>query len=148
MELQERPGLRQGQRGEPGRQFSAPRQVLGWIAVGLSTLAACYWAVWGIFENFHEGWYYPSLWRNLGLMAAQYLLFMILFVAAALTAIRWPRTGGGVHVVAGLAAAWFFRGAAPQVIYPFLVGPLVLMGTFYWFGRPQPRRWAVAVVTA
>jgi hypothetical protein len=59
------------------------RQFLGWTAVGLSTLAACFWAFWGIIENFHEGWYHRSLWANLGLMLAQYLLFMLLFVGAA-----------------------------------------------------------------
>ena len=51
------------------------RQFLGWTGVGLSTLAACAWAFWGIIENFHEGWYYPSLWGNLGLMLSQYLVF-------------------------------------------------------------------------
>src|SRR5262245_12100990 len=126
----------------------APRfqQGLGWGAVGLSTLAACFWAFWGILENFHEGWHYPSVWRNLGLMVVQYLLPMMLFVGGALAAIRWPAVGGGLHVAAALWAAWFFRGASPQVLYPFLVGPLAGMGIAYGFGRPQPRRWAFAVV--
>lgn len=122
------------------------RQILGWLAVGLSTLAACFWAFWGIIENFHEGWYYPSLWMNLAMMVAQYLLPMLLFVGAALVAIRWPRAGGGVHVAAALWAAWHFRGSAPVVVYVSIVGPLVLMGISYWLGRPQPRRWAVAAV--
>jgi hypothetical protein len=128
---------------------SMPRRhecFLGWTAVGLSTVAACYWAVWGTLENFHEGWWYPSLWVNLGLMLAQYLLPMLLFVGAGLTAIYWPRIGGGIHVAAALVAAWFFRGATPIVLYPFMVGPLTLMGILYWFGRTQPRRWAVAAV--
>jgi hypothetical protein len=124
------------------------RQFLGWTAVGLSTLAACFWAFWGIIENFHEGWYYRSLWANLGLMLVQYLLPMLLFVGAALAAIRWPRIGGVAHVTAGLVAAWFFRGASPTVIYPFIVGPLAVMGVCYWFGHPHPRRWAVAGVVA
>jgi hypothetical protein len=122
------------------------RQGLGWVAVGLSTLASCFWAFWGILENFHEGWYYTSLWRNLGLMMAQYLLFMLLFVGAALTSIRWPRVGGGMHVAAALWVTWFFRGASSAVVYPFLVGPLVCMGLGYWCGRPRPRLWAVAAV--
>ena len=123
-------------------------QVLGWVSVGLSTLAASFWAFWGIIENFHEGWFFPSLWANLGLMVLQYLSPMILFLAVALVAIRWPRIGGGLHVAAAVGAAWFFRGASPTVVYPFIAGPLVFMGVAYWFGQPRPRRWAVAAVVA
>ena len=128
---------------------SMPRRyqhILGWTAVGLSTLAACFWAFWGIIENFHEGWYLPSLWLNLGLMLVQYLLPMILFVGAALVALRWPRIGAGLHTAAAVGVAWFLRSASPTVVYPFIVGPLVFMGVTYWFGRPRPRRWAVAAV--
>ncbi len=124
------------------------QQILGWAAVVLSTLAACFWAFWGIIENFHEGGYYPSLWMNLGLMLAQYLLFMFLFVGAALVAIHWPRIGGGLHIAAAMGAAWFFRGASPMVVYPFIVVPLVFMGFAYWIGRSQPRRWAISLVVA
>lgn len=122
------------------------RHILGWLAVGLSTLIACFWGFWGIIENFHEGWYFASLWMNLAMMVGQYLLPMLLFVGAALVAIRWPRAGGSVHVAAALWAAWQFRGSAPVVVYVSIVGPLVLMGACYWLGRPQPRRWAVAAV--
>jgi len=124
------------------------RQFLGWTAVGLSALAACFWAFWGIIENFHEGWYYRSLWANLGLMLSQYLSFMLLFVGAALVALRWPRVGGSLHVAAAAAAVWFLFGASPLVADPFIVGPLAFMGVAYWFGRPRPRRWAVVVVVA
>jgi hypothetical protein len=33
------------------------RQIAGWIAVSLSIVITCFWAFWGIIENFHEGWY-------------------------------------------------------------------------------------------
>jgi hypothetical protein len=122
------------------------RRVLGWCAVGLSTVASCFWAFWGIIENFHEGWYYPSLRMNLAMMVGQYLLPMLLFVGAALVAIRLPRVGGMVHVVFALWAAWHFRGAAVVVIYVSIVLPLLFMGVSYWMGRPQPIRWAVATV--
>lgn len=131
------------------KNFASQRRltvILGWTAVGLSTLAACYWAIWGAIENFHEGWFYSSLWTNLGLMLSQYLLPMILFVAASLVAIRWPQIGGGIHLATALAAAWFLRGASPKVVYPFVVAPFVIMGGLYWFGRARPRRWAVAIV--
>jgi hypothetical protein len=120
------------------------QRILGWIAVGVSTLIATLWAYWGIIENFHEGWYYVSLWMNLGMMMAQYLLPMFVFVAAALLAIRWPRLGGGLHIVGALCVAWFFRGS--KAVYPLIVAPLVLLGVSYWFGRPQPRRRAIAAV--
>jgi hypothetical protein len=133
-------------RGDTGSAPGRLRQGLGWCAVGLSTLAACFWAFWGIIENFHEGWYYPSLWANLGLMLLQYLSPMVLFVGTALLAIRWPRVGGGVHLAAAAAAAWHFRGASAVVVYVSIVGPLVFMGACYAFGRPRPRRFAVAAV--
>lgn len=122
------------------------RPILGWIAVGLSTLAASFWAFWGIIENFHEGWYYRSVAMNLAMMVVQYLMPMLVFAGAGLIAIRWPGLGGGLHVVAALLAAWHFRGAAPVVVYVSIVGPLILMGLFFWLGRPQPRRWAAAAV--
>jgi hypothetical protein len=121
--------------------------VLGWSAVGMSTPAAGFWSYWGILENFHEGWYQRSLWMNLAMMLGQYLLPAILFVGAALTGIRWPKLGGLVHVAAALWAAWYFRGAAALVIYLSIVGPLCLMGAGYAFGRAEPRRRALALVT-
>jgi hypothetical protein len=121
------------------------RNIVGWVAVGLSTLAASFWAFWGILESFHEGWYGYSVWQNL-VMVAHYLLMMTIFVVAALVGIRWPAVGGGLHLAAALAAGWFFRAAAVALLYPFIVGPLVVMATGYWLGRPQPRRWAVAIL--
>ena len=38
-------------------------QLLGWIAVGLSIIITCFWAFWGIIENFHEDWYY-GVWSK------------------------------------------------------------------------------------
>jgi len=122
------------------------RQIVGWGAVGLSTLASCFWAFWGSIENFHEGWYHDSFAMNLGMMVSQYLLPMLLFTAAAVVGIRWPRLGAGIHFVAALWAAWRFRGAAPLGIYASIVGPLAVMGVGYWFGRPDPKRRAVAGV--
>src|SRR5262249_463711 len=122
------------------------RQILGWFAVGLSTLAACFWAFWGIIENFHEGWYHSSLWMNLALMVVQYLLVTLLVVGAAVIAIPWPKIATTVHLSAALCVAWRFRGASPAVVYELIVGPLIVVAICYWFGRPQPRRWAVATV--
>lgn len=121
------------------------RRVLGWASVGLSTLLASFWAFWGAVENFHEGWYHRSLSSNLAMMVGQYMLPMLLFMAAAVTAIRWPIVGSVVHAAAAVWAVLFFRGSAPAVLYPFLAGPPLVMAVAYGFGRPEPRRRAIAI---
>ena len=120
------------------------RQVLGWIAVALSLAITCFWAFWGIVENFHEGWYYESLLLNLGLMFVQYLSPMLLFMAATLVAIFWPRAGTGLHGVLALGVAWFFDGLANPITL-LLSLPLIGLGALYWYGRPQPRRVAASL---
>jgi hypothetical protein len=120
------------------------RQTTGWVAVGLSTAIACFWAFWGIIENFHEGWYYESLLPNLGLMLVQYLGPMLIFMGVTLVSIGWPRLGAGLHAILALLAAWFF-GAWANPITLLLVVPLVGMGVLYWFGRPRPRKVAISL---
>ena len=120
------------------------RQIVGWIAVGLSTAITCFWAYWGIIENFHEGWYYQSPWSNLGLMFVQYLSPMLIFMGVTLVSIDRPRLGGGLHVVSGLVAAWFFQALANAGAF-FVIVPLMGLGVLHWFGRARPRRTAVAL---
>jgi hypothetical protein len=108
------------------------RQTVGWIAVGLSTAVTCFWAFWGIIENFHEGWYYESLLSNVGLMLVQYLGPMLIFMGITLASILWPRFGGGLHAILALLAAWFFQA-------------LIGIGVLHWFGRPQPRKVAISL---
>ena len=123
----------------PGR-----RKVVGWIAVGLSITITCFWAFWGIIENFHEGWYYESWLSNLGLMFVQYLSPMLIFMGVTLVSIRWPRLGGGLHAILALLAAWFFQAFSNAATF-LLIVPLIGIGVLYWFGRPQPRRIAVSL---
>jgi hypothetical protein len=117
------------------------RQIVGWIAVGLSIAITCFWAFWGIIENFHEGWYYESLLSNLGLMFVQYLGPMLIFMGVTLTSICWPRVGAGLHGILALVVAWFFQALTNTVTF-FLIVPLIGLGVLYWFGRPQPRKLA------
>jgi hypothetical protein len=124
---------------QPGRQ-----QVAGWIAVGFSTAITCLWAFWGIMENFHEGWYFETLPANLGLMLAQYLSPMIIFMAVTLVSIFWPRIGSGLHVLLAILAVGFFRAFTNTVVFLLLV-PFVGLGALYWFGRPRPRRLAASL---
>jgi len=121
------------------------RQVAGWIAVGFSTLITCFWAFWGIIENFHEGWYYESWLSNMGLMFVQYLSPMLIFLGVTLISIFWPRLGGGLHVIFALLAAWFFQAFTNAATF-LLITPLIGLGALYWFGRPQPRKLAVYLV--
>lgn len=72
--------------------------ILGWGALVLSTAITCFWAFWGVIENFHEGWYFESLWSNLGLMLVQYLSAMLAFLVLASLSIAWPRIGAGQPV--------------------------------------------------
>jgi len=120
------------------------RQVLGWMAVGLSTAITCVWAFWGIIENFHEGWYYESLLSNLGMMFVQYLSPMLMFMAVTLISIAWPRFGSGLHVILALLAVWFFQAFSNAATF-LLIIPLIGLGALYWFGRPQPRKIAVSL---
>ncbi len=120
------------------------RQILGWIAVGLSTAITCFWAFWGTIENFHEGWYYESLLSNIGLMFVQYLSPMLIFMGVTLISIFWPRVGGGLHVMFALFAAWFFHAFTNTIMF-LLIAPLIGLGVLYWFGRPQPRRLAISL---
>ena len=120
------------------------RQIVGWIAVGLSITITCVWAFWGIIENFHEGWYYESLLSNLGLMFVQYLSPMLIFLGVTLISISWPRFGGGVHVILALLAAWFFQALTNAATF-LLIVPLIGLGVLHWLGRPQPRKLAVSL---
>ena len=121
------------------------RKIAGWVAVGISTAITCFWAFWGIIENFHEGWYFESLLSNIGLMFLQYLSPMLIFMGVALVSIFWPRVGGILHVLMALLAAWFF-GAFTNTIMLLILLPLVGLGILYWFGDSQPRKAALAVV--
>lgn len=126
------------------KQFKM-RQIVGWIAVGLSTIITCVWAFWGIIENFHEGWYFESLWANLGMMFVQYLSPMLIFMAVTLISISWPRFGGGLHGLIALLVIWFFQAFSNAATF-LIILPLFGLGAMYWFGRPQPRRTAVLLV--
>ena len=121
------------------------RQVIGWIAVGISTIITCFWALWGIIENFHEGWYFETWLSNLGLMIVQYLSSMVLFLVVTLVAIYWPRIGSLLHLGLAFFAAWFFQAISNPGMF-LLIAPMVFLGALYWFGRPEPRKVANLLV--
>ncbi len=120
------------------------QQIAGWIAVALSTMITCFWAFWGIIENFHEGWYYQSWFSNIGLMFLQYLNPMLIFMGVTIVSIYLPRLGAALHIIFALFLAWFFHAFTNTIVF-FLLLPLVGFGLLYWVGRPQPRQRALLV---
>ncbi|MEZ4736437.1 MAG: hypothetical protein R3E79_55835 [Caldilineaceae bacterium] len=120
-------------------------QLVGWVAVALSTIITCFWAYWGIIENFHEGWFYESLLANLGLMFAQYLSFMLIFIGVTLVSLHWPRIGAGLHVIGAFFAFWFFGGASNTASL-LIIAPLLIFAALYWYGRPLSRKIATYLI--
>ncbi len=112
---------------------------VGWIAVGLSTLIMSFWAFWGAAEAFHDGWYYRSLWRNLALTFVQYLAPSLVLLLPVTVAMRWPRAAFPLFLALAITAALFFRKGAGVVLISI---PLAILGALFYFGRPEPRRWA------
>jgi hypothetical protein len=120
------------------------QNIMGWVAVGVSTVVTCFWAFWGIIENFHEGWYFESLLSNLGLMFAQYLSPMLVFMVVTLLSIFWPRFGGGMHIFFALLAIWFFNAFSNAATF-LIILPLIGMGLLYWNGRLESKKLAVSI---
>ena len=121
------------------------RLLAGWAAVAFSIVITCFWAFWGIIENFHEGWYMASLLSNIGLMFVQYLSPMLIFMSVTLISIFWPRFGGTLHVVLALFAIWFFQAFSNAATFLIII-PLLGLGALHWYGRSQPRTIAAALV--
>ena len=127
------------------------RRIIGWAAVAMWTVLACFLAFWGTIENFHEGWLHPELSANL-LWSILYLSPMLVVLTLSLVAIRLPRIGAAVLIVTGFALAWWvatwgvgFTRVAFNIIPP--TGPLVLLGIVCWFGQIRPRKWAYIATT-
>lgn len=123
-----------------GRNSCERRQTAGWVAVSISVAIASFWAFWGSIENFHEGWFYTSIWRNLALMFVQYLSPMLVVIVVSSLALRWPRLSVFLFGFSALAVLARFRGSRAAVV--LIAIPLFILGALYHFGRPQPYRWA------
>ena len=122
--------------------LSRPRRVVGWGCVTISLLIISFWAYWGILENFHEGWFYRSFWKNLVLGLSQYMSWMIGFMILALLSVRLPRVGAALHILLAIAAVWIFDGLSnPTAVKWFIIPPILLAAGYAW-GRPHPRRLA------
>lgn len=108
-------------------------RIFGWVAVALSVLLGSFLGMFAGGELFTEGW---------GATLA-HLAQVLVVVILALVALRWPRIGGSLLVLAGLAVGATFRF---HVSVAFLFAPLIMTGLLYFFGRPTPLRLAYSFV--
>ena len=122
------------------------RLIMGWSAVVLCLAISGLWSVWGILENFHEGWYSPELWVNIQLMLIQYLPVALIFMLLPIITMRWHRIGLGLFLALAAFVPFFFSGASFQVVYIMLAFPLIGLGVLFFFGRPQPFRLAAGLL--
>ncbi len=119
--------------------------IIGWIAITLSTLLSCLWAFWGVFESFHEGWYFQSPIENL-MLTMKYLTLMAVLTALSIIALRWPGAGGVLYGLFGIGFfAWLCltrktSGLAVILGWLPMILPLVMVGILFWCGRPAPSK--------
>ncbi|HBE67519.1 MAG TPA: hypothetical protein DDW52_05150 [Planctomycetaceae bacterium] len=91
--------------------------------------------MWGILENFHEGWYHSSTLKNIAMLLGQYLSPMLGFLVLGGLSIRWPRIGAVLHVLLSIFALRFFTNSlAAQSL---IVTPLLLLAVLYFFATFQ-----------
>lgn len=122
------------------------RNISSWVAVILTAIFSCFWAFWGIIENFHEGWYYSSIWMNLGLMLAQYLFFTIIFILLGFAGIRFPRTGS-ILILIVAAAIPLFRIRSFAAIVTFSL-PLLIIAVLFYFGKMKNKKFGYIITFA
>jgi hypothetical protein len=120
--------------------------IIGWIGVFITLIFSSIWAYWGAIENFHEGWYSTSLWKNLFMLFFQYLLFTIVFVTLALIILKWKKIGLALHFITAAFSVWFFSGASFSVLGLMIVMPIVGIGLLYYYGDPKPKKWAYRLI--
>lgn len=113
--------------------------ILGWITVSISILTACFWAYWGIIENFHEGWYHTTLKQNIVLMLFQYLAPVIITITLSLIAIFRNKLGAIIFLGVGIALSFFVNNPIASV-------PFIVLGTLHWFSDFSPKKWKYRLV--
>jgi Flp pilus assembly protein protease CpaA len=71
-------------------------------ASGLMIFFTVFWTYWGIAEMYHEGWW--GAWYN----RLPYLAPIALTLLPTLVSFRWPIVGGGLIILVGAFALFFF----------------------------------------
>jgi hypothetical protein len=124
-----------------------PKLIVGTLAILISTALASFWGFWGAVENFHEGWYFTSIWSNLALALGQYFVPMLGFWALALLSLKWPRLGALLHIALASGVLYLFgwRRQGAWYLWP----PLLVLAAAYAWAKPKPHLWlkrAVAIL--
>ena len=107
---------------------------------------SCFWAYWGAYENFHEGWYARSLLANLQMFIFQYLIFTIIFIALGLISIKWSKIGLVLHCLLAVISVFFFAGANKILLFMLIALPLVVMGLLYYYGEIKHKKRAYLII--
>jgi len=117
------------------RVIPAWKIIIGWCAIATSTILASICAWWGIIENFHEGWFYQSLSKNIGLMLVQYLSFSLIFIILGLISVRFPYIGTVLHICLAIWSLSFFKMNSASILIASFLAVLAVM---YWVGHIVP----------
>ena len=120
------------------------KEALGWTAIALSTFVASFWAWWGVTENFHEGWYFASFFKNVGWMLIRYMSPMIVFLVLGTLSAAWPKIGGSLHILAGIMIPLLFSRNLTAIL--IMVIPLLILGVLYYRSAPPNFAQALTVL--
>jgi len=122
------------------------KNLLGWIYVGLAVLMSGFWAYWGAFENFHEGWYSESFFANVSMFIFQYMLISIMITLMTLTIMKWKKFGCVLCIIVGIAASAFLTGSLINVLGLIIAIFFTTISILGYLGDPQPMKQAKRVV--
>ena len=122
---------------------SKTQLIIGWIVVIISILISGFWALWGIIENFHEGWYHTSLITNIAMMFGQYLFISIIFIILAIISIFYKKIGAGLFIALGIFAVFFFSGNPASI---FIMSFLALLGLGFYFSKINNKKLAISLI--
>lgn len=120
--------------------------ITGWTAVAITIFFAGLWAFWGAFENFHEGWYHPSLLDNIIMMVFQYLLITLVFIILAVTMLKNKTAGLFLHIGFGIFLLWLLFRASFNILGYLILIPFAILCVLYYFGEPKPKTLAYFLI--
>ena len=109
----------------------------------MAALFSSLWAFWGVYESFHEGWYFRSLSQNLAL-TFRYMGIMLVSMALSVTALRSRKTGSTLYLLCGMAFCIWILMTRKVLTLNVVLGwlpallPAFAIGMLFWFGRPAP----------
>lgn len=110
------------------------QKFLGWISLLLMFGISCFWAFWGVMENFHEGWYYTTLTENIMLMFVQYLSPLLICLILSLVACLSPRVAGLLYWLVGLAFTVFIFYTRYEITMPIVLSWLPVLVPLFIIG--------------